>query len=304
MSFTPYERPVRAAFVGLGRIYDLNVRAYLDNPDVEVVALVDPSEERRAQRQPDWPTARTFASAGELAASGLEIDAVEVLLPIPLHADGVAELLGYGWHVNLQKPICNDLADANRMLDAAAASGRLLRVMDNYLFYEPLVKLKEIVASGELGEVSGYHMKMVASGRGGWDVPGSTYEWQFQQMRRGRGTLVFDDGWHKLSTAIWLFGPIKEVRAWVGTTEVIPGIDVDAPTTLVWEHQQWDPRRLGHHTCDRHVPALRLLHQRRTLGGHRPPWLRAGQPVHGPRHPTAEPRGLRRWGDALLSRTR
>ena len=41
MSFTPYDRPVRAAFIGLGRIYDLNVRAYLDNPDVEVVALVD-----------------------------------------------------------------------------------------------------------------------------------------------------------------------------------------------------------------------------------------------------------------------
>ena len=32
MSFTPYERPVRAAFLGLGRIYDLNVRAYFDNP--------------------------------------------------------------------------------------------------------------------------------------------------------------------------------------------------------------------------------------------------------------------------------
>ena len=57
MSFTPYDRPVRAAFVGLGRIYDLNVRAYLDNPDVEVVALVDPSEERRIERQADWPDA-------------------------------------------------------------------------------------------------------------------------------------------------------------------------------------------------------------------------------------------------------
>jgi len=245
VSFTPYERPVRAAFVGLGRIYDLNVRAYVDNPDVEVVALVDPSEARRAQRQADWPAARTFSSAAELAASGLEVDTVEVLLPIPLHADGVAELLGYGWHVNLQKPICNDLADATRMLEAAEKSGRLLRVMDNYVFYEPLMKLKDIVDSGELGEVSGYHIKMVASGRGGWDVPGSTYEWQFQQMRRGRGTLVFDDGWHKLSTAIWLFGPIKEVRAWVGTTEVFPGIEIDAPTTLVWEHHSgirgvWD----------------------------------------------------------------
>ena len=43
MTFVPYDRPVRAAFIGLGRIYDLNVRAYRDNPDVEVVALVDPS---------------------------------------------------------------------------------------------------------------------------------------------------------------------------------------------------------------------------------------------------------------------
>ena len=83
MSFTPYDRPVRAAFVGLGRIYDLNMRAYVDNPDVEVVALVDPSEERRAQRQRDWPGARTFASVAELAASGLEVDAVEALLPDP-----------------------------------------------------------------------------------------------------------------------------------------------------------------------------------------------------------------------------
>ena len=93
MTFTPYDRPVRAAFVGLGRIYDLNVRAYVDNPDVEVVALVDPSEERRAQRQADWPEARTFASTAELSASGLEVDAVEALLPIPLHVEGVIELL-------------------------------------------------------------------------------------------------------------------------------------------------------------------------------------------------------------------
>jgi len=245
VSFTPFDRPVRAAFVGLGRIYDLNMRAYVDNPDVQVVALVDPSEERRSQRQADWPGARTFASAAELAASDIEIDAVEALLPAPLHTEGVIELLGYGWHVNLQKPMCNDLADAQRMLDAATANDRLLRVMENYLFYEPLRKLKATVESGEIGDVSGYHLKMVASGRGGWDVPMSSYEWQFQQMQRGRGILVFDDGWHKLATAIWLFGPIKEVRGWVGETEVVPGVAIDAPTTIAWEHDSgirgvWD----------------------------------------------------------------
>jgi predicted dehydrogenase len=173
------------------------------------------------------------------------VDTVEALLPIPLHVDGVIELLGHGWHVNLQKPMCNDLASAALMMEAARANDRQLRVMENYIFYEPLVRLKEVVDSGEIGPVSGYHMKMVASGLGGWDVPGSSYEWQFMQMRQGRGILVFDDGWHKLSTALWLFGPIREVRAWVGGTEVMPSVEIDAPTTLVWEHDNgvrgvWD----------------------------------------------------------------
>ena len=235
--FSPYDRPVRAAVVGLGRVYDLNVRAYLDNPDVEVVALVDPSEERRRQRQQDFPEARTFANIDDLAKSGLEVDAVEALLPVPLHTELVVEMLGHGWHVNLQKPMCSDLSSARRMLDSAEVNGRVLRVMENYIFYEPLRRLREIVASGEIGEVAGYHMKMVASGRGGWEVPASSYEWQFQQMRRGRGILVFDDGWHKLATAIWLFGPVREVRAWVGNTRIVPGvIEIDAPSTIVWEH--------------------------------------------------------------------
>ena len=88
-------------------------------------------------------------------------------------------------------------------------------------------------------------MKMVGTGNGGWDVPWSSFEWQMEQMKRGRGIMVFDDGWHKLTTALWLFGPIREVRAWIGNLAVGPGIDLDAPTTIVWEHENgvrgvWD----------------------------------------------------------------
>ena len=243
--FEPYNRPVRVAFAGLGRIYDLNVRGYLGNPDAEVVALVDPNPDRRAQRQADWPGAATFASAAELAASGLEVDAVEALLPAPLHGDGIPELLSYGWHVNSQKPMCNTLDEARRLLKSAKDSGRILRVMDNYLFYEPLHKLKEAVESGQIGEVAGYHLKMTGTGNGGWDVPWSSFEYQLEQMKLGRGILIFDDGWHKLTTALWLFGPVREVRAWIGVTSFGSGIDLDAPSVLSWEHENgvrgvWD----------------------------------------------------------------
>jgi len=245
VTFTPLDRRVRVAFIGLGRIYDLNRLAYVGNDDVDVVALVDPSEARRLERSADWPGAATFSSIDELGASGVAVDAAEVLLPIALHEQGVLECFAQGWHVNLQKPLTSDLASAARMVDAAKARGLQLRVMENYLFYEPLVRLKHVVETGELGPISGYHLKMVASGRGGWEVPGDTYEWQFEQAQRGRGILVFDDGWHKFSTALWLFGPVREVRAWIGSTEVIPGLGLDAPSTIVWEHENgirgvWD----------------------------------------------------------------
>jgi predicted dehydrogenase len=244
-AFTPIDGPVRTAIIGLGRVYELNCRAYVDNPDAEVVAIVDSSEARRVQRQRDWPDANAFASVEALIASGTEIDAVEVLLPTTQNEVVVMACVAHGWHVNLQKPFANDLGSATRMMNAATHHGVQLRVMENYLFYEPLIKLKATVESGELGPISGYHMKMVASGRGGWDVPGDSYEWRFQQARDGRGPLFFDDGWHKLSTALWLFGPVREVRAWIGSTEVIPGIALDAPSTIVWEHENgvrgvWD----------------------------------------------------------------
>jgi predicted dehydrogenase len=239
------DAPIKVAIIGLGRIYDLNVLAYVDNDDVEVVALVDRDETRLATRGRDWPTAARFPSIAALAASGITIDAVEMLLPIAQHPAGVLECIGHGWHVNLQKPICATLEDALVMVDAAQRSGVHLRVMDNYLFYEPLVRLKALIDEDAIGEVVGYHLKMVASGRGGWDVPGDTYREQFELAQQGRGILVFDDGWHKLSTAIWLFGPVREVRAWLGSTEVVAGITIDAPSTIVWEHESgvrgvWD----------------------------------------------------------------
>ncbi|HEV3213418.1 MAG TPA: Gfo/Idh/MocA family oxidoreductase [Acidimicrobiales bacterium] len=238
-------RPVRVAVVGLGRVFDLNARAFVDHPDVEVVALVDPREERRVERGAAWPGVPTFPSIDALAKSGVEVDAVEALLPITEHARGVAELVGHGWHVNLQKPMALDLDEAVAMAAAARDAGVRLRVMENYLFYEPLRRLKALLDEGQLGEVVGYHLKMVASGRGGWEVPWENYLAQFALTAKDRGVLLFDDGWHKISTALWLFGPIREVRAWVGATEVLPGHVVDAPSTVAWEHESgvrgvWD----------------------------------------------------------------
>ena len=163
-------------------------------------------------------------------------DVVDVLVPTPLHTEVALPIIEAGVHVQLQKPVARSLEDCRRLTDAARASGATLRILEDYVYFPPLVQLRDVVRSGEIGDPVGVHMKIVNTGRGGWDVLPQSYVWQFEQTRDGRGMLVFDHGWHQLAVAIWLFGPITRIFGWIGATEVAPGYALDAPASLVWEH--------------------------------------------------------------------
>lgn len=233
----PSDRPIRIAVVGLGQIAELVVPTYLERDDVEVVGLCDRSQEALDRWSERCPGARATVDLGDLLlAMDGRADVVDVLVPTPVHAEVVTQVLAAGFHVQVQKPLARELDGADRMLAAVPEHGTL-RVLEDYLFFPPLVAMKALIDEGEIGTPVGAHMKIVATGRGGWDLPASSLEWQFEQALDGRGMMVFDHGWHQFAVATWLFGPIRRVFAWLGTTEVVPGITIDAPSTLVWEHE-------------------------------------------------------------------
>ncbi|UDY35866.1 Gfo/Idh/MocA family protein [Dermatobacter hominis] len=229
------DRPVRLGVVGLGQIAELAVPPYLGRPDVDVVALCDRDPGRRDHWARRVSGARPCASLDEVVEQ--RPDVVDVLVPTPVHHEVVCRLLDAGVHVQVQKPLARDLAGADAMLAAAARSGATLRVLEDYLYFPPLVRMKQLIDQGEIGTPVNLSMKIVGNGRGGWDLTQESLEWQFDQIRDGRGMLVFDHGWHQLAVATWLFGPIERVFGWLGTTEVAPGYEMDAPSTLVWEHR-------------------------------------------------------------------
>jgi predicted dehydrogenase len=228
------DRAIRVGVVGLGQIAELMLPAYLARDDVDVVAACDHDADRLARWRPDLPDATlTTEIAAVLAAAP---DVVDVLVPTPLHATVALPIIEAGVDVQLQKPIARSLDDCLRLTAAARANGTTLRILEDYVYFPPLVQLREVVRSGDIGEPVGVHMKIVNTGRGGWDVLPQSYVWQFEQTRDGRGMLVFDHGWHQLAVAIWLFGPITRIFGWIGATEVAPGYELDAPASLVWEH--------------------------------------------------------------------
>ncbi len=183
----------------------------------------------------------------KLAASGIEIDAVECLLPIPLHADGVVELLDQGWHVNAaEADVQRPAGRASECWTRRRPNDRVLRVMENYLFYEPLRRLKAVVEAGDIGEVAGYHVKMVGSGNGGWDVPWSSFEWQLQaDAARPRHHGVRRRLAQARPPRCGCSARSARSAPGSGPRRSGPGIDIDAPAMLGWEHENgvrgvWD----------------------------------------------------------------
>ena len=229
---------MRVGVIGLGQIAELCLPPYAARDDVEVVALCDLDKARLERWHSVFPSAVVTHEIDDVLAA--RPDVVDVLVPTPFHGDVTSRVLAAGIDVQVQKPLARSIEDADRMLAAAEQSGATIRVLEDYMFYPPLVRLRDVVASGEIGAPTGMHMKIVGTGRGGWDVPLSSYIWQFEQARDGRGMLTFDHGWHQIAIAHWLFGPITRIFGWIGESQAAPDLApevmIDAPATFVWEH--------------------------------------------------------------------
>jgi len=230
-------RPLRVGLVGLGRIFDLNVLGYIGHPDVRIVGLCDSREEVVAERGRRFPEARTTTRYDELL--GWDLDLVDILTPHPLHEAMSVAALEAGAHVSVQKPMAMDVAECDRMIEAAQHAGRRLKLFENFVFYEPLVKAKALIEAGAIGRPSHCRMKVVFGRRdAGWHVPAETQAWRYELGEAGRGgPIIFDHGHHLMATALWLFGEVRDGFAFMETTRVPDGPELDAPASLVWRHR-------------------------------------------------------------------
>jgi predicted dehydrogenase len=95
----------------------------------------------------------TFTSRFEDVLDDPEVDAVVVATPVPTHAALAKRALQQGKHVLVEKPMALTASEAEELLELAVAGERVLMPGHLLLYHPGVVKLKEIVEAGELGEV-------------------------------------------------------------------------------------------------------------------------------------------------------
>ena len=144
--------PVSVGVVGLG-YWGPNLARNFDRlGDTELRWICDTSEDTRARIAPQFPTARATADLDDLL-NDETLDAIAVATPVPMHADIAVKVLEAGKHCFVEKPLAQSVADAERVVDAAERSGKVLMV-GHLLEYHPGVrKLKEVADSGALGSI-------------------------------------------------------------------------------------------------------------------------------------------------------
>jgi predicted dehydrogenase len=227
---------LRVGFVGLGRVFDLNVRGYRNHSEADIVALCDASQDLLAARASEFPAA--FATRDFEEFLRHDLDLVEILTPHPLHETMSKAALARGAHVSVQKPMAMSLDECDRMIAAAQASGRRLKLFENFVFYPPLVRARDLLRDGAIGKPLHFRMKVVMADRGqAWSVPEAASRWRHALAADGRGgPMVFDHGHHMMAVALWLFGDVRDGFARIERTDTSAGV-YDAPATLAWRHR-------------------------------------------------------------------
>ncbi|MDA3957885.1 Gfo/Idh/MocA family oxidoreductase, partial [Oceanispirochaeta sp.] len=223
---------INVGLIGLGRISDLHALGYKDHKEARIYGVSTRNEATGLAKKKEWGAVKYYKDYREMIADPA-IDAIEILTPQKLHETLVIESAAAGKHIMVQKPMTISLDSADRMLTSVKDLDRVYKVIENYIFYPPLQKAKELIDSGAIGEPINMRIKFISGSSGGWDIDPSTWEWRMQENIEGRGMQTFDHGHHMWCVAWYLMGDIDRVSAWIDSADGI----VDCPANIIWKYK-------------------------------------------------------------------
>jgi predicted dehydrogenase len=155
------------------------------------------------------------------------VEAVIVASPSATHADQAIAALEAGHPVLVEKPLATSIDDAEQVAEAAARSGSTCGVAMNLRFHPGVVRVRELLVSGALGE------PMVVQASMGYALPlwrpGTDYSASYS-ARADLGGGILWDAIHELDYLLWMLGPVRTVSAELGR---LSDLEIDVEDTVM-----------------------------------------------------------------------
>jgi predicted dehydrogenase len=144
--------PVRIAVVGLGYWGPNLVRNINEFPGAEPVVVCDLRSDALETITRRYPAVRATTSFSEVLADD-EVDAVVIATPVSRHHPMAAAALRAGKHVFVEKPLAASSRDASDLIGLAERLGLVLMPGHTFLYSPPVMMIRKLIESGELGEI-------------------------------------------------------------------------------------------------------------------------------------------------------
>lgn len=234
-------REVRFALVGagfIGRIHGLALQAvnrvFGDTPLKAAATVLVDTDAALAERQAGQ---LGFASSGtDWEAVLPQVDAVIIAAPSFMHRAIALGAIAAGKHVLCEKPVGRSTGEAEEVAEAAAKAGITNGVGFTYMRV-PLVRHAiDIVKSGTLGRPVNFR---------GWHAedyladPEAPFSWRLDANLAGRCGALGDLGWHIISIARALCGPIASLSGLAEHVHPTRRIATGAETRRIVENEDW-----------------------------------------------------------------
>jgi predicted dehydrogenase len=210
--------------VGCGRVSSKHLIALSSQiPAAKLVAVCDVNLER-AKLAGNKYKVPFYSSSHEMVKNHPEIDVLNILTPSGDHCQNVLELVGYGKHFVVEKPLALTITDAEKMIASCSEAGVKLFVVQQNRYNLPVQRLYQAVKEGRFGKL------VLGTVRLRWCRTQEYYD-----SDDWRGTWARDGGVfanqanHHIDLLAWLMGEVDTVFAY-STARLV---DIESDDTAV-----------------------------------------------------------------------
>ncbi|MDU5142722.1 MAG: Gfo/Idh/MocA family oxidoreductase [Paenibacillus dendritiformis] len=204
---------VRIGVIGLGNMGSAHAKCIARGEIIGAVlaAVCDSVPGRREWAESELGEHIPFYSTEEEMLASGKIDAVLIATPHYHHPESAINAFGRGLHVLIEKPAGVYTKQVREMNERAARSGKVFGIMYNQRSQPIYQKLRDLIQSGELGEIRRTNWIIT-----NWYRPQSYYNsggWRATWAGEGGGVLINQDP-HQLDLWQWTTGLVpKRMRA-------------------------------------------------------------------------------------------
>lgn len=221
-AFPRQTRRLRLGVVGGGRISVTQATAARMTDRWEIVAGALSSDPAKAKsRAAEWylDPARSYASFDEMAKAEAArpdgVDAVMITTPNHLHFAAAKTFLNHGVDVLCDKPLTNDVDEAEQLVRLAEETGLVFAVGYTMSCFPMIRQAREIVAANGIGKVNQIHVEFMQDWMTATSVADAAHvKWRLDPAKSGRTSCTGDIGTHAAHLASFVSGlEMTHVRA-------------------------------------------------------------------------------------------